>query len=94
MKTVIVIIMSAFHSNRKNRKAISVSFLLVVFITITSFGQVLLPKLVSDGMVLQRDANVNIWGWAGIGAKVSVSFLGSTYEWPMIMVNGKFNSIT
>ena len=33
----------------------------------TAFCQVRLPLLVSDGMVLQRDANVKIWGWADEG---------------------------
>jgi sialate O-acetylesterase len=46
---------------------------------ITSFGQIRLPKLVSDGMVLQRDAKVRIWGWATSGEKVTVTFLGATY---------------
>src|SRR6478609_7893783 len=72
--------MSAFYLNGIDRKTISLSFLLIVLITITSLGQVRLPKLVSDGMVLQRDANVNIWGWASAGEKVTVNFLGSTYN--------------
>jgi sialate O-acetylesterase len=47
---------------------------------ITTHGQIRLPKLVSDGMVLQRDANTNIWGWAAAGEKVTVNFLGSSYQ--------------
>jgi sialate O-acetylesterase len=43
-------------------------------------GQIRLPKLVSDGMVLQRDANINIWGWAAAGEKVTINFLGSSYQ--------------
>lgn len=50
------------------------------FISIATFGQVKLPKLVSDGMVLQRNAPVKIWGWAAKKEKVSVQFLGSTYN--------------
>lgn len=45
----------------------------------TSLGHVRLPKLISDGMVLQRDANIRVWGWATAGEKVSVSFLGANY---------------
>ena len=41
-------------------------------------AQVELPKLVSNGMVLQRDKPANIWGWADAGEKVSVSFAGQT----------------
>lgn len=39
-----------------------------------------LPKLVSDGMVLQRDATVNIWGWADAQEAVSVTFRGTVFE--------------
>lgn len=43
-------------------------------------AKVRLPKLVSDKMVLQRDADVKIWGWADAGEKVTVRFQGSHYE--------------
>ncbi|MCB9041573.1 MAG: sialate O-acetylesterase [Lewinellaceae bacterium] len=33
-------------------------------------------------MVLQRDAEVKIWGWAAPGEKVGVAFAGSTYSAP------------
>ena len=39
-----------------------------------------LPRLVSDGMVLQRDAAVIVWGWAAPQEAVSVAFLGKTYR--------------
>ncbi|WP_201981614.1 sialate O-acetylesterase [Hymenobacter rubidus] len=42
-------------------------------------AQVRLPHLVSDGLVLQRDADVRVWGWAKPGEAVAVSFLGKTY---------------
>lgn len=53
---------------------------LLLFTGTNSFGQVKLPRLVSDGMVLQRDTKTNIWGWASAGEKVSLSFNGKTYE--------------
>jgi hypothetical protein len=31
-------------------------------------------------MVLQRYADVKIWGWADVNEKVTVSFDGKTYE--------------
>jgi sialate O-acetylesterase len=55
-------------------------FLFFFLIPVISYSQVRLPKLISDGMVLQRDTNVRIWGWASEGEKVSVSFIGSTYQ--------------
>ena len=46
----------------------------------TAFCQVRLPKLVGDGMVLQRDAQVKVWGWANNGEKVTINFNGKTYN--------------
>jgi sialate O-acetylesterase len=37
-------------------------------------AKVKLPVLVSDGMVLQRDTKLIIWGWASPGEKVQVKF--------------------
>ncbi len=38
-----------------------------------------LPRLISDGMVLQRDAAVKVWGWAEAGITVTVGFPGKIY---------------
>ena len=45
-------------------------FILPVFVQ----ANVKLPVLVSDGMVLQRDTKIVIWGWASPGEKVQVKF--------------------
>jgi sialate O-acetylesterase len=45
-----------------------------LIITLAAFSQVRLPKLISDGMILQRDAQVKIWGWAAPREKVSINF--------------------
>lgn len=39
-------------------------------------GAFKLPRLISDGMVLQQKKKVRIWGWDEPGKKVMVSFLG------------------
>ena len=39
-----------------------------------------LPKLISDCMVLQRDVDLKIWGWADAGTKITVRFKGNYYE--------------
>ena len=39
-------------------------------------AQVKLPLLVSDSMVLQRDTQLKIWGWAAKNEKVTVRFAG------------------
>jgi len=43
-------------------------------------AQVKLPRLISDGMVLQRDANVKIWGWATKEEKITVVFNGKSFQ--------------
>lgn len=53
--------------------------LLVCFNTIAN-ARIKLPALVSDHMVLQRNTNVNLWGWATPGRMVRVLFRSSTYE--------------
>jgi sialate O-acetylesterase len=50
----------------------------VLLICHTAFCQVRLPLLVSDGMVLQRDAQIKVWGWADAGEKVTLDFNGKT----------------
>ena len=40
---------------------------------VTGLGQVRLPRLFQDGMVLQRGQEIAVWGWASPGQQVSVS---------------------
>jgi sialate O-acetylesterase len=47
--------------------------------TTIAFGQVKLPRLIGDNMVLQRDTKVKIWGWAAAREKVSLRFMSHTY---------------
>ena len=58
--------------------SVFVSCLLLLFQSV--YGQVKLPRLVRDSMILQRDMKVNIWGWASKGEKVTVKFNGKTYK--------------
>lgn len=43
-----------------------------------SFAQIRVPRLVSDGMVLQREMPLRIWGFGTPGNKVTVKFDGET----------------
>lgn len=43
-------------------------------------AKVKLPRLISDGMVLQRDTDVKIWGWASPKETITVKFLGQNYK--------------
>lgn len=53
---------------------------LFLFATILSInGQIKLPKLISDGMILQRDTNIKIWGWASPQEEITIHFLNNEY---------------
>jgi len=54
--------------------------LLLVFAVQTVSGQVRLPQLISDSMVLQRDTKLNLWGWASPNEKIKIAFNGKTYR--------------
>ena len=43
-------------------------------------AQIKLPRLISDGMVLQRDTELSLWGWARPGEPIELEFQGSVYE--------------
>ncbi len=64
--------------NSKVFNSIIYSCLLIVLQT--AFCSVRLPKLVSDGMVLQRDTKVKVWGWADANEKITINFIGKTYK--------------
>ena len=44
----------------------------------TASAEVRLPAVISEGMVLQRNAPLRFWGWADDGEMVTVEFLGQT----------------
>jgi sialate O-acetylesterase len=46
--------------------------------TISVEAKILLPQIISSNMVLQRDKKIDIWGFAGAGEQVTVSFAGQT----------------
>jgi len=64
----------------------SFSKILVILITVVGLcsnyanATVKLPRLISNGMVLQRDVPLKIWGWADPSEKVKIEFLGKKYQ--------------
>ena len=65
------------------KKSILTAFLLFAVLLVASAQaprKVTLPKLISDKMVLQRDVELDIWGWADPGTWVTVRFNGGYYE--------------
>ena len=58
-------------------KAVALTFCTFFFALVAVAG-VTLPRLISDGMVLQRGLPIKIWGWANSSEKVTVKFNGKT----------------
>ena len=55
---------------------------LLLFFTCLVFAlnaQIQLPKLISDGAILQRDTDLKLWGWASPGEKIKLTFLDKSY---------------
>jgi sialate O-acetylesterase len=69
----------------------------MLLIASISFSQVRLPKLISNGLILQRDAQVKIWGWAAANEKITIEFLNKKHkvntnaqgEWKLLLSNLK-----
>ena len=51
-------------------------FVSVLFILPDASAEVKLPRIIGNNMLLQRNAECKIWGWADKGEKVTVSFRG------------------
>ena len=50
----------------------SLSSIILLFLSITSFGKVVLPAVLSDNMVLQQKSKVHLWGKANIKSRVEI----------------------
>lgn len=57
-----------------------ITCLMLTFLIIQVYSQISLPSIVSDGMILQRDEKVKVWGWASPGEKVTVKFMKKKYS--------------
>lgn len=44
------------------------------------FSQIKLPKLISNGVVLQRDTNLKLWGWASANEKIELKFKNEVFK--------------
>lgn len=63
-------------NNRFNK---ILSLLLCIFCIFIE-AKIRLPALVSDGMVLQRNQRLNVWGKADAGEKVEIKFINKKYS--------------
>lgn len=50
------------------------SLFVSAFPTGSALGELTLPSVFSDGLILQREKGAKVWGWAGAGQKVVVTF--------------------
>lgn len=53
---------------------------LLIFSALAAEAEVRLPRLIGNGMVLQRDVPLKIWGWADRNEKVTVTFQEQRYK--------------
>jgi sialate O-acetylesterase len=68
-----------FQKEAKNmRKACLV--IILAFSAWNSFEQIRLPRLISDGMILQRELPVRVWGWASPGENILLDFNNRQYK--------------
>ncbi|MBA4849993.1 sialate O-acetylesterase [Emticicia sp. BO119] len=64
-------------------------FLGLVLITHQSFGEIKLPRLISNGMVLQQNTHIKVWGWAKKGEAITLQFNNQVYN-TTANTNGKW----
>ena len=61
-------------------RSFRIILLLFIWSSISITAQVRLPKLISDGMVLQRDKELTLWGWASPDEKIEIDFKNHQYK--------------
>lgn len=64
--------------NKKHLVFSTITFLFLLCFPIRS--EVKLPCFINNGMVLQRDFMVPVWGWASVGEKIQIEFNGKIYN--------------
>ncbi|MCF6312207.1 MAG: sialate O-acetylesterase [Verrucomicrobiales bacterium] len=68
--------MKSLRLNLRWSQALAVVLLAASLLVEQAQAELKLPTIVGDKMVLQRDQNLNIWGWDNAGQEVNVSFAG------------------
>jgi len=54
--------------------------LFLLLVSLPGQAEVTLPAIVGNGMILQRDETIKVWGWARKGEKVRIRFAGKSYS--------------
>ena len=55
-------------------------FIFLVLYSVSAAAQIRLPQIISDGMVLQRDQNIRIWGWSSAKEEITLNFKNRYYN--------------
>ena len=55
------------------------SSIILILTVIQASGAVRLPSVLSDGMILQRNEPIKIWGWADEGENIEIIWNGKSY---------------
>ena len=50
-----------------------IALIAVILLSVPSFGQIKLPAVIGDNMVLQQNSEVAIWGWGDPGSEIQVA---------------------
>ncbi|MCB8995319.1 MAG: 9-O-acetylesterase [Bacteroidales bacterium] len=66
--------MKIHHSVLKPTLNKLLSLFVILFLSLPAFSNVKLPGVLTSNMVLQRNKEIKIWGWADKGEKISVEF--------------------
>ena len=61
-------------------KLIKLLFWGLFIMTTNLVAQIKLPQLISDGMVLQRNTETTLWGWASPNEQITCKFKGRAYK--------------
>lgn len=77
---MLMAVFNPFILTQSNCMKLSITICILILTSIGATAQITLPRLISDSMILQRNIPVNIWGWASVGEKVSVTINKKVYR--------------
>jgi sialate O-acetylesterase len=62
------------------KPSFTVLIILSVLYSFPASAQIRLPQIIGDGVVLQREQNTKIWGWASAGEEITLNFIDHQYS--------------
>lgn len=82
LKKQLQILINTFNATKLTFVLIIKSFILALCLCFSTlvYSQIRLPKLVSNGMILQRNTPLKVWGWAAADEKITLKFKNKHYK--------------